>query len=952
MEEDRDSDSLPAAAAAATDVSTSVSVPQAAAMEVPEPEPSRMMVISEGEIQRLKRDLMGLSSSVDRLTQELDGLCTPLVDLSETEDPTITAKSWMKQVRELCYDTGDYLHDVMRSGAEFRIMEARAKNASETFERYNIQSKAPSSSERRRRRLLPAPHADLIDHVHKDMVMVDKVDILMGTEGKLKVVSILGPEGVGKTTLAKRIYRRYIGATESSTGTGTLHCWAFVRVSAKPDIQRLLTSIFTQIQRKRPSRHLNTQQLIDLTAQYLQDKRYFIIIDDLWSAEVWDTVSRAFPHGDCCSRIITTTQTKGVALACCGHQSKQVFTMVPLSFDQSRSLFFRTVFGSESGCPTDLLELSDGIIRKCGGLPLATIHIVSMLPSTLNMQEWTDIRGSLPSTWSTRPHSEWIKEVVTLMYSTLRPHLKTCLLYFGMYPVGYIVRKDDLVKQWVVEGFLDGIEEQGTEEVAGNYFDELVRRGMIQPVNTNKNGKVLSCTLHRMIHDVIVKKSMEENFVITMDYFQSAIPLPDKVRRLSIQFGVATSAHIPDGILVSKVRSLAFFGLFQCLPSIHEYSVLRVLILHISSDQDKGSIDLAGIGELLRLRYLKIACNIIVKLPEEMQGQQYLETLEVEATLSAIPWDIGELSRLCILSFAVTELSSEDICTLQELVALTALSVYMKTPSTECIVVSKGGFCDLKFFTFWCNAPFLMIEENAMPNIQKLKLCFNAHGTRQDGKKPITIRHLPTLQEIYVKIGGTVSDAGSTLEDAVTNHARNPIPVVQLMESREDQEYESLEEQDEIMEEYEHEYTRTEEKGLGERENMEGDTNETQNDGTEKDENKYADSRISMLTGSASRLAVPATIGLIMSLVFTGLVDKALSHMEPAELYDNVSKLAAQIIPQLKLTVEAAESSEDKVFLEKLVRELKSYFNELEETKDDTGPSNQVRYYYPQIASE
>ncbi|KAM0824715.1 hypothetical protein ACQ4PT_070012 [Festuca glaucescens] len=852
--EDSDFDSLPTA----MEVSTSAWPPQLAI-------PSRVMVIGEGEIQRLRKHLKELSTSTGNLEKHLERLCSPLVELSEKEDPSITAKCWMKQVRQLFRDTGDYLHNFMQSSREFDMLDARARNASERLERYGLRPKTPSIPMVRR---LPAPHANLIDHIHKDMV--DKVEHMMGTDKELKVVSIVGPEGVGKTTLAKELYRRCIARS------GELHCWAFLRVSAKPDIPRLLTSMFTQILRKLPSRRLSVHDFIDTVARYLLNKRYFIIIDDLWTADVWDIIIRAFPGGDCSSRIITTTQFMDVAMTCCGHLSEYVFKMLPLGDVQSRNLFFRIVFGSASDCPRNLIEVSDGIIRKCGGLPLATINIASMLPSTVKLEEWTGIHDSLPSTWGANPSSEWMKEVVNLMFSTLRPHLKSCLLYFSMYPKGYIVRKDDLVRQCVVEGFLDGDEGQATEEAVGLFFDELVRRGMIQPVDSDKNGKVLSCTLHRTIHDVIVNKSMEENFVIIADYFQSAIPLPDKVHRLSVQFGGARSAYIPESILVSEVRSLAFFGFCQCLPvSMVKYMHVRVLILHIWADEDKHSIDLAEIHELHLLRYLKIACNIAVKLPDKIQGQQNLETIEV-STLAAIPQDIGELSKLRILKIAVTKLSNKHIYSLQILPALYALSVHVKTAPSKLFFFRKGGFSVLKFFTFRCSEPRLVINENAMPKVEKVNLCFKAHKARQDGKKPITIRHLPSLQEISVKIGGTVADASSALANAFTNHAKNPIPIVQMMESSEDQEHGTLEVEvdvkeenaheyhgpqeqgsgecghmdedrdetpdDDVKEENAHEYHGPQEQGSGECGHMDEDRNETPDDDSEKDENKDADS--------------------------------------------------------------------------------------------------------------
>lgn len=86
---------LPAAASpqAAMEASTCAS-PQVAI-------PSRITGIGEGEIQRLITDLEGLSSSIGELKQGLEELRNPLVALSESEDPSITARCWTKQVRGL-----------------------------------------------------------------------------------------------------------------------------------------------------------------------------------------------------------------------------------------------------------------------------------------------------------------------------------------------------------------------------------------------------------------------------------------------------------------------------------------------------------------------------------------------------------------------------------------------------------------------------------------------------------------------------------------------------------------------------------------------------------------------------------------------------------------------------------------------------------------------------------
>ncbi|KAM3336728.1 hypothetical protein ACQJBY_030635 [Aegilops geniculata] len=735
---------------------------------------------------------------IQRLTKDLDGLCISLMHQSEAEEPlSSTAKSWMNEVRELCYDTKSYLDDAPfiskqddddddaqltpqekqeNAHFEFKMLEARANNASRRSKRYGIdhksinnKTKLPSTGRR-----LPVLHPELIDR-HR----MDNLASLLGNgEGEpLKIVSLVGLEGVGKTTIAKRVYHQL------QTGE-RFHCRAFVRVSRNPDMRRLLTTIFTQIQLpdfsssegvSQPSCCLDAQALIANIKNYLQDKRYLIIIDDLWTTSVWDIIRRAFPDDGCHSRIVITTQFEDVASACCSYQSKYKFEMEPLKYDQSRKLFFSIVFGSEDEISfhEGFREVSSEIIEKCDGLPLSMVNITSLLPtpSKLNLQQWKDIRDSLPPTLKTNPSSEGMEKVINLIYNNLSPEVKTCLLHLVVYPEGYTSNKDDLVKQWVTEGFTG--EGQNNEEIARDCFDELVSTGMIQAVDMNYQG-VQSCTLHHMVHDFIVKKSMERNFIIAVDNFQSAILLPSKVRRLSIQFGGARNARIPAGITLSEVQSLAFFGFCGCTDFIGECKLLRVLILHVWDDQDKVAFDLSGIITLLPLRYVKIACNIAIKLPDKIQDLQYLETLEVDATVVAIPSGIRKLSRLSSLKIAVSAISRNDICILRALPALSNLSLHVWTTPIELIIFDKEEFLVLKSFEFRCPVPSLKFETGSMPDLRNLDLCFNAREADQHDIVPIGMEHLAGLEVITAHIWGSHTDVGSTFRTAISNHPSNP----------------------------------------------------------------------------------------------------------------------------------------------------------------------------------
>lgn len=371
---------------------------------------------------------------------------------------------------------------------------------------------------------------------------------------------------------------------------------------------------------------------------------------------VWDIIRRAFPDGDCHSRIVTTTQIEDVALECCS-QPEDKFKMIPLNVAfESQNLFFRTVFGFEDDCSQVFQKVLHGIMRNCGGFPSATIN---------------DIITCLHEQWR-----ELMKQEVKLLYSNLPPHLKACLLYLNMYPEDYVIRKDELVKQWLAEGFICEVTKQDRVQIAGCYFDELVSRGMIQPVDKKYNN-VLSCTVHRMVRELIACKCKEQNFITCSYYYQSNVLLLDKIHRLSVQFGGSKGADIPASIGVAELRSFAFFGFFECLPSIEEFSFVRVLVLHIWGDTDQESLDLTGIGELSRLRYLKIVCNIMVKLPTKIQDLKCLETLEIDASVeidaseAILPGNIQDITSLHTLGcYDLSTNSINNVMDLQKLVNL------------------------------------------------------------------------------------------------------------------------------------------------------------------------------------------------------------------------------------------------------------------------------------------
>ena len=142
---------------------------------------------------------------------------------------------------------------------------------------------------------------------------------------------------------------------------------------------------------------------------------------------------------------------EAVAISACSYHYEHIYKMKPLSFEDSRRLFTSRVFGSENKCPSNFEEVSNEILKKCGGLPLAIITIASLLASRRerSRNDWENIRNSLGAQFSINPTLKGMRSILNLSYMNLPLHLRTCFLYPGMYPEDYEILRDELVRQWM-----------------------------------------------------------------------------------------------------------------------------------------------------------------------------------------------------------------------------------------------------------------------------------------------------------------------------------------------------------------------------------------------------------------------------------------------------------------------------------------------------------------------
>jgi disease resistance protein RPM1 len=292
------------------------------------------------------------------------------------------------------------------------------------------------------------------------------------------------------------------------------------------------------------------------------------------------------------------------------------------------------------------------------------------------------------------PTLDKMRQILELSFRNLRNHLKTCLLYLGMYPEDHIIKRVDLLRQWISEGFVCATPRLDAEDVAVSYFNELINRSMIQPVATDINGEVSRCRVHDIMLDVIRSKIEEDNFICVLSDPEVVLGMRKNIRRASLQCAgeecIVTSAMVNGSL--SKVRSVYAFGRLSCQSLLLKY----VRVLHLVIDR-WDVVDITGISSLFLLRYLKVAGNILVKLPSQIGKLQQLQTLHIGDRVSKVPSDIASLPLLLHLNVCTARVFPDGIGRLR---LLRTLRSFVLSKNSVENIEGLGEMTSLRDFEF------------------------------------------------------------------------------------------------------------------------------------------------------------------------------------------------------------------------------------------------------------
>uniref|UniRef100_A0A7N0T7Q0 Uncharacterized protein n=1 Tax=Kalanchoe fedtschenkoi TaxID=63787 RepID=A0A7N0T7Q0_KALFE len=410
-------------------------------------------------------------------------------------------------------------------------------------------------------------------------------------DNQLRVVSVIGMGGLGKSTLARKIFNHQ----EIKTQFGT-RVWVVVseHVEAKHVLKNILQCLNVKFEKD------DDDYLKGLLKEQLNGRKYLIVLDDLWTSKQWNELKLYLPtdqkRG---SRILLTSRTESVANV--ASTDSTTYHLNPLGDAESWCLFCKKALKGKE-CPTNLEDIGKGIASKCKGLPLAIIVLggfLSEAEAKPSFKCWSKILGD--TSWHPDLDNDCSK-ILLLSYQNLHPHLRTCFLYVGAFPEDFEILADELCLLWVAEGFVKGRSTESEEDVAREYLIELASRNLIMISKRKSDGSIQSCRIHDLLRDLCTKEAEKCNlYEVTVD--RASQNGKEGVRRLTIQKSDDTALlRLP---LYKGLRTLLdFFNNSSKLRSSCDHlPVMRVLHLYVNEKDDGAPISAKN---LILLKYLKV----------------------------------------------------------------------------------------------------------------------------------------------------------------------------------------------------------------------------------------------------------------------------------------------------------------------------------------------------------
>lgn len=621
--------------------------------------------------------VLGVKDEVERLQKKMERIKSVLQDAERKRIQSAAVADWVRELKDVVYDADDIIDRCRLEGGKLLGDQPSASTTSRSVRsnlllssfsccfsvsfRHEIGDKIKKLNQRLEditkdmsglnlvvqnkpdipvTGVNPRQTTSLVDPdiVGEDIKrateeLVERIAKKEEGDQKCRVFAITGMGGIGKTTLAQNIFNHQKITSEFSPKIWVCISQNFSEID-----------LVKQIIREAGGNHGDKQtkeELLPLLQQIISGKPFFLVLDDVWGEDVWFHLLRQpLQSGAIGSRILVTTRDRNVAM----HMGTvHIHPVDELPRESGWELLCKSLYSSSQ--EEEMQSLSDvgiQIVEKCHGLPLAIKAIAGVLRTrNRSKREWEKVLRR--DAWSMDKLPDDLRGALYLSYEDLSSHLKQCFVFCSLFPEDRVFYRSDLVKYWVVEGFVPKTQEDSFLEVADEYLEDLVRRNLVQKEFIAFDERY---TMHDLLRSLAQYLSQDESFC-GKAHKLAILSTTTKLRRLTITDGEDVEV-IPEPLLQQKSLRTLFIRSHPRLGNelFVRFPYLRLLMLSGSAIDNIPD----AVGDLIHLRLLDLEGTKISSLPESIRHLTNLEVLNLSGcrSLSTLP---NGITRLCNLWF-------------------------------------------------------------------------------------------------------------------------------------------------------------------------------------------------------------------------------------------------------------------------------------------------------------
>ncbi|KAF7144328.1 hypothetical protein RHSIM_Rhsim05G0157200 [Rhododendron simsii] len=313
------------------------------------------------------------TKGVSNFIREIQDLAYDVEDIIDTYFAKISLMSRTRWKRLLDFRNMRFAHGFVKEVEGIRKRVEDIKNSRQTF---GIDECSRSCEEDTWDLRQSFPHFDEPNVVGFDDLIKILVHKVLDEDSHHRVVSIVGFPGLGKTTLARKVYNSAWQSKVYKSHPQRFDCAAWICVSECPNEKGLLRDIagLVGLEKEKMKHNVETNLY-----EFLSRKRCVIVINDIWHTRAWDAFKIALPmNSENGSRIVLTPRHTDVGVHVGGPNS--IILLESLDQETSRRLFYKLI--------VDDLQNSSQIQDPPQLEKIANLQTLHRLPGDLFKADW------------------------------------------------------------------------------------------------------------------------------------------------------------------------------------------------------------------------------------------------------------------------------------------------------------------------------------------------------------------------------------------------------------------------------------------------------------------------------------------------------------------------------------------------------------------------------------